>query len=80
MVWEVETLWQLMTCCVILHNMIIEDEDEGAAYTHDFEKPRLEFRLSEQEAENIVNFLEMHRQLRDQQVHMQLLNNLVEHI
>ena len=29
--WESETLWQLMTCCVILHNMIVEDEDDGVA-------------------------------------------------
>ena len=25
MMWESETLWQLMTCCVILQNMIVED-------------------------------------------------------
>ena len=24
--WKPETLWQIMTCCIILHNMIIEDE------------------------------------------------------
>jgi hypothetical protein len=80
MTWEAETLWQLVTCCVILHNMIIEDEGEGAARTHDFKKLGVQVRLSEQEAENIANFLEMHRQLRDQQVHMQLLDDLVEHM
>ena len=31
MMWESETFWQLMTCCVILHNMIVEDEDDGVA-------------------------------------------------
>ena len=39
MMWESETLWQLMTCCVILHNMIVEDEGDGVAQTHDFEAP-----------------------------------------
>jgi hypothetical protein len=24
--WKPQTLWQIMTCCFILHNMIIEDE------------------------------------------------------
>jgi hypothetical protein len=24
--WKLQTLWQIMTCCFILHNMIIEDE------------------------------------------------------
>ena len=39
MMWESETLWQLMICCVILHNMIVEDEGDGVAQTHDFEAP-----------------------------------------
>ena len=37
MTWDSETLWQLMTCCVILHNMIVEDEGDGVNQTHDFE-------------------------------------------
>ena len=24
--WDPEILWQVMTCCVLLHNMILEDE------------------------------------------------------
>ena len=39
MMWESETLWQLMICCVILHNMIVEDEGNGVAQTNDFEAP-----------------------------------------
>ena len=30
-----ETLWQLITCCVILHNMIVDDEDDDVE-TQDF--------------------------------------------
>ena len=37
MMWESETLWQLMTCCVILHNMIVEDDGDGVSQTNDFE-------------------------------------------
>ncbi len=37
MMWKLKTLWQLMTCCVILHNMIVENEGYGAAQTNDFE-------------------------------------------
>ncbi|KAM3402823.1 hypothetical protein ACQJBY_006568 [Aegilops geniculata] len=29
MMWESETLWRLMTCCVILHNMTVKDEGDG---------------------------------------------------
>ena len=31
MTWDSETLWQLMTCCVIPHNVIVEDEGDGVA-------------------------------------------------
>ena len=49
MMWESETLWQLMTCCVILHNMIVEDEGDGVAQTHDFEAPREQVEIPEDE-------------------------------
>ena len=52
-----------MTCCVILHHMIVEDEGEGVARTHDFEKPGVQVRLPEQDVEHNVNFLEMHQNL-----------------
>ena len=39
MKWESETLWQLMICYVIMHNMIVEDEGDGVTQTHDFEAP-----------------------------------------
>ena len=60
--------------------MTVEDVGEGATRGHDFEKPGTHAHLLEQEAGSIANFLEMHRQLRDQQVHMQLLNDPVEHM
>jgi len=47
--WKHETIWQLMTCCVTLHNMIVEDEGDGVARTDDFEKPRVQVLLEEQE-------------------------------
>ena len=80
LLWDPETLWQVMTCYVILHNMIVEDEGEGAARTNDFEKLGEHVHLPEQDAQHAINFLEMHRQLRDAQVHTQLLNDLLEHM
>ena len=81
MMWESETLWQLMTCCVILHNMIVEDEGDGVAQTNDFEAPGEQVEIpKDQDAAQLMNFLQMHQNLRDQQVHTQLLNDLVEHM
>ena len=63
MLWDTEILWQMMTCCVILHNMIVEDEGEGAAHTNDFDKPGEHVHLPEQEEQYVINFPRMHRQL-----------------
>ena len=30
--WDPETLWEVMTCRVIMHNMIVDDEREGSIY------------------------------------------------
>jgi hypothetical protein len=49
-----------------LAQLIVEDEGERAARTHDLEKPGVQVLLPEQEAESIAKFLEMHRQLLDQ--------------
>ncbi|XP_020175975.1 uncharacterized protein [Aegilops tauschii subsp. strangulata] len=81
MMWESETFWQLMTCYVILHNMIVEDEGDGVAQPHDFEAPGEQVEIPEgQDAARLMNSLQMHQNLRDQQVHTQLLNDLVEHV
>jgi hypothetical protein len=81
MMWESEILWQLMTCCVILYNMIVEDEGDGVAQTNDFEAPGEQVEIpKDQDATQLVNFLQMHQNLRDHQVHAQLLSDLVEHM
>ena len=56
-----------MTCYVILHNMIVEDEGDGVAQTHDFEAHREQVEIPEdQDAAQLMNFLQMHQNLRDQ--------------
>ena len=81
MIRESETLWKLMTCCVILHNMIVKDEGDGVTQTNDFEAPGEQVEISEdQDAAHLMNFLQMHQNLRDHQVHAQLLNDRVEHM
>ena len=56
--WESETLWQLMTCCVILHNMIVKGEGDGVAQTNDFEARGEQVEIPEdQDATQLMNFL-----------------------
>ena len=45
-----------------------------------FEKSGEHVHLPEQEAEYVMQFLEMNRQLRDEVAHTQLLNDLMEHM
>ena len=62
--WESETLWRLKTCCVILHNMIVEDEGDGVAQTNDFEAPGEQVKIPKnQDATQFMNFLQMHQNL-----------------
>jgi hypothetical protein len=61
--------------------MIVEDEDESVAQTNDFEAPGEQVEIPEdQDAAQLQNFLQMHQNLRNHQVHTQLLNDLVEHM
>ncbi|XP_073351791.1 uncharacterized protein [Aegilops tauschii subsp. strangulata] len=47
MMWKAETLWPLKTCCVILHNMTVDDEGDGVAQTNDFEAPGEQVKIPE---------------------------------
>ena len=61
--------------------MIVEDEGDGVAQTNDFEAPGEQVEIPEdQDGARLMNFLKMHQNLQDHQVHVQLLNNLVEHM
>ena len=81
MIWESETFWQLMTCCVMLHNMIVKDGGYGVAQTNDFEAPGEQIKIPEdKDVAQLMNFLQMHQNLRYHHVHAKLLNDLVEHM
>ena len=55
-----------MTSYVILHNIIVKDEGDGVAQTHDFEAPRVQVEIPEdQDAAQLMDFLQMHQNLRD---------------
>ncbi|XP_074373857.1 uncharacterized protein LOC141714224 [Apium graveolens] len=80
--WDVDTMKYIMTACIILHNMIIEDERdihmEQEHFDTDAEIPTVT--PSRNHPRNLREFIQVHQQIRDKQTHIQLQNDLVEHL
>ena len=62
--WDLETLWEVMTCCVIMHNMIVEDEGDDIAATLKFENMGDPIQLPDQNPVTFEEFIQMHQQIR----------------
>jgi len=89
LVWDKEKIGNIMKACIILHNMIVEDERDGYNTQFDVSEflqvegnqtPQVDLSYSTGMPLNIENMMGMRNQLRDQNMHQQLKNNLVEHI
>ncbi|XP_062218858.1 uncharacterized protein LOC133918803 [Phragmites australis] len=86
--WDQETLGQIMTACVIMHNMIIEDEREDFDYDHepenfhyDHEGERVIIEDEHTpELSQFIEFIKNNHDIRDRQTHSQLQDDLVEHL
>ena len=75
--WSSKVLWRIMTCCIILHNMIIEDErdmPENFWYITNGTLVELEYATN-----RILSFLKHQQKIKNPQVHTQLQQDLVEH-
>ena len=77
-----------MRACIILHNMIVEDErDEYTQFDvseflqgEDTESSHVDLDFSQDMPTNIVNMMGARIRIRDKQMHQQLKVDLVEHI
>jgi hypothetical protein len=81
--WSKEDLWFIMQACVILHNMIIEDErDEEDDFNYHQEGMRELTPEDYQDRDPILleEFLRIHKEIKDRSSHEQLRNDLVEHL
>ena len=77
--WDEETLGDIMKACVIMHNMIIEDEeevdpDERFDYSGENVKP------SHDHHPDLDEFIKTHKKIRDNETHHQLQEDLVDHL
>ena len=78
-VWDVETLAYIMKACVIMHNMIVEDE--GVVDPEErFDDEEDNVRASRQRTPDLLEFIKTRKKIRDNEMHHQLQEDLVEHL
>ena len=70
-----------MTCCVILHNMIIESEQEEPVFdTEPYYRQGPLAQVDHQLLATWTAFLNMRQEIRDPQGHQKVPQDLVEHL
>jgi hypothetical protein len=80
--WDRERLSDIMTACIIMHNMIVEDERGGPMVTNtnfdniDTQINPTVVRLNVTEREAFVN---AHHKIRNRDLHYQLQSDLIKH-
>jgi hypothetical protein len=75
--WDKKTLVNIMKCCVILHNMILEDE-RGLNLPCFYDNVGTRVR-AERNPDRLQAFLQAHRDIENANTHNQLRDDLVEH-
>ena len=77
-----------MRACIILHNMIVEDERDGYTQFDEsvFQQPesnrnsQVDFEFSSDMPSNLGNMMSIRSRVRDPKIHQQLKADLVENI
>jgi hypothetical protein len=78
-----DDLWYIMQVCVILHNMIIEDErdeEDDSNYHQEGMKELTHGDYQNCDPLLLEEFLKIHQEIEDKSSHEQLHNDLVEHL
>jgi len=82
--WSKDQMWEVMNCCVCLHNMIIENERKHPVPLAEQEAPyEREGPLAQpnhQVPTSWAAFIAMRQEIRDSTMHQLLQDDLVEHI
>ncbi|XP_020242989.1 uncharacterized protein LOC109821216 [Asparagus officinalis] len=80
--WDKRTLHDIMTACIIMHNMIVEDEhDEQEDVVISTPQSISNAKNMEiTETERFQRFLARHKRLKNKEAHFALRNALIEHL
>ena len=75
--WDKKTLKNIMTCCVILHNMILEDKRGlNLEFFYDNVGSRVK---PARDPNRIRAFLQTYKEIENADIHFQLQEDLIEH-
>ncbi|KAK1603841.1 hypothetical protein QYE76_027514 [Lolium multiflorum] len=77
--WDVQTLWEVMTACVIMHNMIVEVERDDSLFDNDWEGQG-EFVTPQGGPASFQDILHAHHEIRDLAVHNQPAEHMWQHV
>ena len=77
--WDTETLRNIMKACVIMHNMIVEDEGVVDP-TERFDYGGQNVEPSHENNRTLDEFIEAHKRIRDKETHVQLKEDLIENL
>ncbi|XP_058746833.1 uncharacterized protein LOC131619790 [Vicia villosa] len=81
--WHLDTLKRIISTCIILHNMIVEDERATYGGNFDYSYDHLGNDLTappDDSNNDFQEFLRRRHHIRDKQIHRHLQQDLIEHI
>ena len=79
--WKTEIMEDIMMACIIMHNMIVEDERDanGLDFNYDTISESLP-PMSHEHTPELFEFIQNHHRIRDRGTHSKLKQDLVEHL
>jgi hypothetical protein len=80
--WDEATLRDIMMACIIMHNMITEDERDADRLEVPYDKSDAETTgvVSREGTSNFLAFVQKHHEIQNRHMHRQLQEDLVEHL
>ena len=79
--WYREDLTYIMKACIVLHNMIVEDErDDFENIDNEAPSSASPVQVSREQTHTFAQFIARHHQIRSSIAHHALRNDIVEHL
>ena len=77
--WDEDTLGEIMNACIIMHNMIVEDEgDDEDDFNYDDMGEKVT--VSHDSTPELDAFIQNYKNIKDKETHTQLQADLIEHL